>query len=112
MLQASILKKNMLKRVLFFCALFLSICSSSKAATVFNVNDQCLKAQKLIFELKFDEAEKILESEGALNKENIAVPWLSETIIFLKLFISEDQDLYEKSSKSWAALISKAQSYT
>jgi tetratricopeptide (TPR) repeat protein len=99
-------------RVLFFCILFFGTHSKGFSATVFNFNDQCLKAQKLIFELKFDEAEKILVSESQLNSENIAVPWLSETIIFLKLFISEDADLYEKSSKEWSNLISKTQKFT
>jgi hypothetical protein len=78
----------MYKRVLFFYALIFVFTNSAFSATVFNVNEQCLKAQNLIFELKFDEAEKILQSEGQLNKENIAVPWLSESILFLKLFIS------------------------
>lgn len=112
MLNASIFKKNMCKRVLFFYALFFSLNNCVFSATVFNVNEQCLKAQKLIFELKFDEAEKILVSEAQLNKENIAVPWLSESIIFLKLFISEDADLYEKSSKTWSNLISQTQKYS
>ena len=111
MLQASIFKKNMCKRVLFFCALCLFNTSNIFSATVFNVNEECLKAQKLIFELKFDEAEKILISEAHLNSENIAVPWLSESIIFLKLFISEDAELYQNLNKSWTSLISQAQKY-
>jgi hypothetical protein len=112
MLNASIFKKNMCKRVLFFYALFFVFINSAFSATVFNVNEQCLKAQKLIFELKFDEAEKILISESQLNKENIAVPWLSESIVFLKVFISEDAELYEKSNKTWANLIAQTQKYT
>ena len=112
MLKASIFKKNMYKRVLFFYALIFVFTNSAFPATVFNVNEQCLKAQKLIFELKFDEAEKILQSEGQLNKENIAVPWLSESILFLKLFISEDAELYKKSNKNWSNLISQTEEYS
>lgn len=111
MLKASIFKKNMFKHVLFFYVLFFNFNNHVFSATVFNVNEQCLKAQKLIFELKFDEAEKILISEALLNKENIAVPWLSESIVFLKLFISEDADLFEKSNKTWANLIAQTQKY-
>jgi hypothetical protein len=99
----------MFKHVLFFYVLFFFSSNLVFSATVFNVNEKCLKAQKLVFELKFDEAEKILISEGQLNKENIAVPWLSESIVFLKLFISEDADLYEKSNKTWTNLIAQTQ---
>ncbi len=111
MLKASILNKNMCMHVLFFYVLFFNSNFCAFSATVFNVNEQCLIAQKLIFEFKFDEAEKILISEAQLNKENIAVPWLSESIIFLKLFISEDADLYEKSNKKWSSLIAQTQKY-
>ena len=111
MLKASIFKKNMCIHVLFFYIMFFNNNNFAFAATVFNVNEQCLKAQKLIFELKFDEAEKILISEAQLNKENIAVPWLNESILFLKLFISEDPELYQKSIKTWSTLISQTQKY-
>ncbi len=96
-------KKNMCKRVLFFYFFFSLIPAYSKAT--FNMNEECLKAQSLIYGLKFDEAEKILQSEAVKNNENIVVPWLSESIIFLKIFISEDKDLYDKNNQRWNTLI-------
>lgn len=71
------------------------------------MNEECLKAQSLIYGLKFDEAEKILHNEAIVNHENIAVNWLSESIIFLKIFISEDKDLYTLNEKHWNTLIEK-----
>lgn len=101
--------KNMFKHVLFFYLLFFTFSSISAAPVVFQMNEQCLKAQKLIYELKFDEATKILESEALLHPDNIALPWMSESVLFLKLFISEDQVQYKNNSKLWATLISKVQ---
>ncbi len=100
----------MLCHVLFFYVMFF-LCINEAAAgkTVFVMNEHCLKAQKLIYELKFDEATPILESEAESNPDNIALPWMTESIIFLKLFISEDADLYKSSEKSWDELIRKVQ---
>ena len=99
----------MFKHVLFFYLLFQAVNTAFAANAVFQMNEQCLKAQKLIYELKFDEATKILESETLLHPDNIALPWMEESILFLKIFISEDQVLYKNNGKSWAALISKVQ---
>lgn len=99
----------MFRHVLFFYLLFSVFNSVSAGAVVFQMNEQCLKAQKLIYELKFDEASKILESETLLHPDNIALPWMGESILFLKIFISEDQVQYKSNGKSWAALISKVQ---
>lgn len=98
----------MFKHVLFFYVIFfLSVQFLNAKNATYVMNDQCLKAQKLIHELKFEEAEKILTSESTLHPENIAIPWLSESILFLKLFISEDAVLYKKVDKEWSTLISQ-----
>jgi hypothetical protein len=99
--------KNMCKRVLFFYILFFIFSNRISAKAIFNVTDECLKAQGLIYELKFDEAERLLEAEAIKNQENIAVPWLSESIIFLKIFISEDQDIYDQNNQQWNKIIDR-----
>ena len=97
----------MLQHVLFFYFAF-GVIALAGAKTEFTMTDPCLKAQGLIYELKFDDAEKILSSEASLHPDNIAVPWLSESIIFLKIFISEDKDIYTRQLNSWNELIDKA----
>lgn len=71
------------------------------------MNEECLKAQSLIFSLQLAEAEKILADESLRDKENIAVPWLSESLLFLKIFISEDKDIYANSHEQWSTLAEK-----
>lgn len=104
---SQILKKNMCKYVLFLCASVFASGFKIHAQTLFSMNDRCLSAQKLIHEFRFDEAELIIQSETELNPHNIALPWLTESIVFLKLFISEDEALYKSSSKAWSNLISQ-----
>ncbi len=112
MLSLSLYKKNMMYRVLFFCALSFGLSSDLKAKVVFNMSDNCLKAQAYLYELKLDEADKLLATEASANSENIAVNWLSESVIFLRIFTSEDQDLYNQKSKEWHKLIDKTEALT
>src|SRR5574343_907425 len=102
----------MMYRVLFFCALSFCLSSELKAKVVFNMSDNCLKAQAYLYELKLDEADKLLATEASANSENIAVNWLSESVIFLRIFTSEDQDLYNQKSKEWHKLIDKTEALT
>ena len=91
-------------RVLFFCS-FCFFSFGLEGKTYFQMSDECLKAQEFIFSLKFDEADKVLKEEALKSPDNIAVPWLSESVIFLKIFISEDKDLYAKLTPEWNKLI-------
>ena len=69
MLSSSLYKKNMIYRVLFFCALSLCLSSELKAKVVFNMTDNCLKAQAYLYELKLDEADKLLATEASANSD-------------------------------------------
>lgn len=102
-------EKNMRKCVLF---LFVQLCVIGQvlaSGTVFTMSERCLNAQKLIHEFRFDEAELLLNAEKEVSVSNIAVPWLRESILFLKLFISEDAELYKQSAKSWSNLIAQTE---
>jgi len=104
------IKKNMSYRVLFFYALFLGISQTANAGkTVFTMTDNCLKAQALLYELKLDDADALLIKEAAANSDNIAVNWLSESVIFLRIFTSEDQSIYTNYAKQWHTLIEKTE---
>lgn len=106
-------KKNMNFRVLFFCACFVVVNNSALAAkVVFNMTDNCLKAQALLYELKLDDADALLVKEATANSDNIAVKWLSESVIFLRIFTSEDQAIYTKYNKQWHKLIEDTEGLT
>ncbi|MEZ4804444.1 MAG: hypothetical protein R2852_02875 [Bacteroidia bacterium] len=73
------------------------------------MNENCVKIQNLFLELRFDEAEVLLNAEQSRDAENIAHAWLEESILFYKLFISEDKSLFESSNKTWKDLIQKTE---
>jgi tetratricopeptide (TPR) repeat protein len=106
MLFLNIFKKNTSRRVLFFCIIIFSVIPCEGMVS-FTMNDECIKAQADMYALKFDEAEKILKNEALKDPENIAVPWLSESIVFLKIFISEDKEVYKQQNTHWNNLVDK-----
>lgn len=57
---------------------------------------KCKKAYTTIAALEFDEAEQILNAEKEANPHNQVVVFLEDYIDFLKVFISEEERLYEK----------------
>lgn len=82
----------MIKRVITCTSIYvllfhLAVC----AQTVFNYNERCKKAYNLLFDLRFSEAQKILDAEKNLNPENGIPVYLDHYILFLKAFISEEE---------------------
>ncbi len=73
------------------------------------MNDSCLKAQELIYNFEFDEAQKILNFQAKTQTNNIAINWLNKQIIFLKIFSSEDKILYSNSLKNWNLIIQQVE---
>ena len=51
-------RKRLILLPFFYVCSFLW-CYAAQDETVFDMNEACLKAQKFVFELKFDDAEKI-----------------------------------------------------
>lgn len=98
----------MFLRVLFFYACFCAA-GSANAEKYFNVTEDCFRAQSLIFELKLDEAEKILKAEAAKYPNDMAVNWLLESVFFMRIFTSEDEALYKQHQKEWNTLISNSE---
>ncbi len=96
MLFKGILKKNIIFGVLFFMHL-----TSLHSKAFFRMNEQCLKAQSLIYELRISEAKAILSEEKIKSPENIAVSWLGEYCLYITLFISENEKEYKASQQEW-----------
>jgi hypothetical protein len=101
-----ILKKNKFIRVLFFCVLFF-VTSIYKLRAEYQciMSTECLKAQKLIFELNLDEADKVLEQASKSESNNIAVYWMKDASIFMRIFISDDESIFNQKSKEWLNMI-------
>ncbi|MES2616261.1 MAG: hypothetical protein V4613_00170 [Bacteroidota bacterium] len=95
-------KKNVIIGVLFFMH-FLKI----QASPYFKMNDNCLKAQTAIYELRISDASKILTAEQIANPENTAVIWLQEYALFITLFISENETDYNNRTKEWESYINQ-----
>ena len=103
-------QKNTLKRVLFLCLLLFTKNLKAISTFHFTMNEQILVAQTLISELKFDEAQKQLSAQKAISSNNLAIPWLEESALFFKLFITEDEVLLKQQQSHWDQLLDKAKS--
>ncbi len=104
MLFNTILRKNILSGVLFFVPLIVL-----QGKPFFKMNDKCLSAQTLIYELRLDEAKAILAEEQVKSPENIAVPWLQEYCLFLTHFIAENEKDFKAANTEWEKYIATAE---
>ncbi len=96
MLFLRILRKNILLGVLFFM-----LHAGLIAKPFFQMNAACLKAQSLIYELRVEEAETILTSEKKETQDNMAIVWLQEYCLYIRLFISENETEYKARQSEW-----------
>lgn len=60
----------------------------------YTLTGECRKAYDYIFELRFDEAQRILDAEMARQPENLMPVFLENYIDFLALFIAEEDALW------------------
>lgn len=60
------------------------------------LNERCESAYQDILSLKFNSAESLLALEKIENPDNLYVPYLENYIDFLSVFISEDEELFNK----------------
>lgn len=81
-----------MKKVLFCVILLVPLVTNGQPKV--NLNDRCKGAYEDILSLKFKEATLLLEKEKTDNNDNLYVPYLENYIDFLKVFISEDYDLF------------------
>ena len=81
-------------RLILISGAFLLFNSLAEAQYSFNAN--CQRAYQAILALKFSEAQKLIDSEKALNESNLIPVYLENYIDFLTLFISEDRATYER----------------
>ena len=79
----------------FHLILFLILGICYQAVTQINNSANCKKAYVEIMSLKFEEAEKYIEIERNTFPENIYISYLENYIDFLKVFISEDEEIFE-----------------
>lgn len=115
----SLIQKPIIKKYTLFPYIFASLRTKYSALCIlffisleifatptFKCIGNTLKAQNLIFDLKLNDAEKILATESSENLANI---WLQEYILFYKNFILEEEKLYNESLKTWDTFIQKAE---
>lgn len=60
------------------------------------LNERCENAYQDILSLKFDDAKTLLSAEKQENPDNLYVPYLENYIDFLSVFISEDEELFNR----------------
>ncbi|HMT29508.1 MAG TPA: hypothetical protein PKD91_09545 [Bacteroidia bacterium] len=60
-------------------------------AADFSFNSNCTSAYSNMLQLRFAEAQKLLEKEKQINPDNLAVCYIENYIDFLRAFISEEQ---------------------
>ena len=63
-------------------------------ASRYDFNENCKKAYKEIINLNFIQAKILIETEKKTNSDNLIIQYLNNTIDFLCIVISEDQDLF------------------
>lgn len=76
--------------------LFLLAASHLSLADSFEFNQQCMTAYQHIIALRFQEGEALLKAEANNNSRNTCPQLLYNYIDFLKLFISEDAEMFER----------------
>lgn len=69
-------------------------------ATVYQMNENCLQAYRLILSLRFQEAETFLKAEKIAHPENNIVDYLENYQWFLKVIISEDENVFKSEANA------------
>lgn len=82
--------------VIFFSIIILTINTQAQSVII---NKNCKIAYSNILSLKFDNAQKIIEEEKNTNPDNLFIPYLENYIDFLKVTISEDENLFKELEK-------------
>ncbi len=62
------------------------------------MNPNCLKAYDLILKIRFEEANTLLKKEKSANPSNNIIPYLENYQDFLRIIISEEEDVFNASS--------------
>lgn len=75
---------------------FLLFYVGSTYATEWDFNENCRQAYTATLSLEFDAADSILAAEKFKNPENACVDLIENYRDFLEIFISEDQQLFER----------------
>ncbi len=85
--------KQTVFKVTLLIALFLGWANESFSSLVFN--DNCETAYRNIINLKLADAEKNIQAEKAQRPGNVIVNYLESSSEFFKVFIQEEQPLYD-----------------
>jgi len=80
--------------ILFFLVSLLSL--SSATAQKVTVNNRCRQAYTKIIELRFDDAQTLIDKEKQDNPDNFYPLYLENYIDFLTLFIDENESLFDQ----------------
>lgn len=79
-----------------FVILTIILLTRLTAAQTVDNNSSCKEAYNLIMALRFEDAQSILDHESHINSENVMVDYLENQIDFLKVTLSEDEELFNK----------------
>ena len=77
--------------IIVFVVIFMAM--GVNAQTVI-INDNCKDAYSNILALKFEDAQLLILAEKIQNPNNVYIPYLENYIDFLKVTISEDEELF------------------
>ena len=83
-----------------FTLLLISTCYLSAYSQNFRFNSECQAAYKEIIRLRIEPAEEILEREKQAQPDNFVLLLLEDYVDFLRVFISENKDEYDRLSKN------------
>ena len=81
--------------LVFMATMFQSIAQTSNSTN-------CKKAYFEIMSLKFEDAEKFINAEKEVFPENPYISYLENYIDFLKVFISEDEEIFDQADNAKA----------
>lgn len=90
-----------------FTILFIFFCMRLGLHAQFQLTTRINQAQELIMELRFDEARQKLLAEAEANPKNGFIPYLQSNILFMTVFVADDDRQYTRASDSLKILINR-----
>ncbi len=93
-------KASALLHYVIFLTVFVFLNLQAVGQYVFDYNPQIIKAYHETGRLRFDVAEQILQKEKQRNPQNLAIYHIENSIDFLKILISENENLFDELEKN------------
>ncbi len=94
--------QNIIKRNTLLGVSFLFINGLCFGKSHFQMTENCLKSQTYIYELKVNDALKLLDDEQKKTPNNLAIYWLKEHLFFITHFVNENEVLFKAEEHKWS----------